>query len=92
MPSDRLTRARKQLRETTCQDPQRLGGMPCLRGHRISIAQLLSELACGDSVADVACAFDLDAKQLTKMFDALSAVLAEPTATVTIEWGKDDGE
>ena len=37
-----------------------LGGIPCLRGERFSIAQLLAELAEGRNINDIANEFGID--------------------------------
>ena len=41
-------------------DKDRLGGKPCIRGHRLSIAQLIAEVADGRSLKEIAKDFGID--------------------------------
>jgi uncharacterized protein (DUF433 family) len=58
--------------------PKRLGGVPTLKGTRFPIAQVLSQLADGDSIDDLAENFDLDREQLSTLLHALAACLNRP--------------
>ena len=75
---NRLRLAGDALRDCVEINPHKLGGIPVLRGTRFPVSQLLSHLADGDSVADVAENFDLDQEQLTTLLHVLSAYLDRP--------------
>ena len=53
-------------------DPQRLGGKPCLRGHRISVSQLLAEMSEGRSIKKLSEDFNLQPDLLYGMLEDLS--------------------
>jgi uncharacterized protein (DUF433 family) len=54
-------------------DNQRLGGKPCIRNHRFSIAQLLAELAEGDrGLKEIADDFDMDLKEVCGAIEDVS--------------------
>ena len=59
-------------------NPKRLGGVPTLKGTRFPIAQVLSQIADGDSIDDLAENFDLDREQLSTLLHALAACLNRP--------------
>lgn len=75
----RAHQAMVALGELVEMDPQKLGGVPILRGTRFSIPQLLAEIADGDSVEDVADNFELDKQQVQKFFHALAVFLDKPS-------------
>ncbi len=56
-------------------DPQRLGGKPVLRGTRFPAAQVLSQIADGDSVESLAEDLDLDKKLIADFLHALASGL-----------------
>ena len=71
-------RAALALAECAEVDPKRLGGVPTLRGTRFPVAQVLSQIADGDSIDDLAENFDLDREQLSMLLHALAACLNRP--------------
>ncbi len=56
-------------------DPKRQGGIPVLRGTRFRISQLLSELAEGDSVSEIADNLDLNEKDIKDFLNELSVMI-----------------
>lgn len=58
----------------------RLGGKPCVRGHRFSVSQLLAELAEGNSLQDIAENFEIELADLTQvLWDLAKLVNDEST-------------
>lgn len=78
----RLRLASAELRDCVEISPLKLGGVPVLRGTRFPIAQVLSHLADGDSVDDIAENFELDHEQLSKLLHVLFAYLDRPLSPV----------
>ena len=56
-------------------DPDRLGGIPVLKGTRFSVAQVLAELAEGRSVQEVADDFDLNHEHVSNLLVGLGTIL-----------------
>lgn len=56
-------------------DPQRRGGKPVLKGTRFTAAQVLSQIAAGDSVQDLVDNFDFEAEQITSFLRELADFL-----------------
>jgi uncharacterized protein (DUF433 family) len=52
--------------------PLRCGGLPCLRGTRFTIAQVLAELADGRRIDELADSFDLDVDMLEALLRELA--------------------
>lgn len=75
---NRLRLAGAALRDCVEISSQKLGGIPVLRGTRFPVSQVLSQLADGDSVEEVAENFELDREQLTTLLHVLSAYLDRP--------------
>jgi uncharacterized protein (DUF433 family) len=59
-------------------DPGRQGGLPVISGTRFRISQLFSELAEGDSVAEIADNLALDADKVKGILVAFSRVMDYP--------------
>jgi len=55
----------------------RLGGKPCIRGHRFSMAQLLAELADGDKLSEIAENFDISYDEIKLAWTDLVSQLCE---------------
>lgn len=53
-------------------DPDRRGGVPCLPGTRFTVAQVLAELADGDSVSELVDNLDLDEKSIKDFLNELA--------------------
>jgi uncharacterized protein (DUF433 family) len=61
-------------------DPQRMGGRPCLRGHRITVAQLLQEIMDDPGrMHGVAARFSLPLQDLRGMVSDVTQWLNEPS-------------
>ena len=56
-------------------DPKRLGGSPCIRGTRFSLAQLLAEL-CDTPLQNIAENFEIDYNKLESAFVSLVSQLS----------------
>jgi uncharacterized protein (DUF433 family) len=59
-------------------DPDKVGGVPVLRGTRFTVAQLFAEISEGRSLPDIAEGFRLDLEQLKKVMEGLSIHLDRP--------------
>lgn len=70
--------AELKLRDLVEVNPNKVGGVPVLKGTRFPVAQLLSQVADGDSLCDIAENFDLDCDQIRAVFHALAAQLDRP--------------
>lgn len=53
-------------------DPDRCGGRPCLRGHRITVSQLLQEISEVESIRAVCKSYDLPYELLLDMLTDLA--------------------
>jgi uncharacterized protein (DUF433 family) len=53
-------------------NPQIRGGIPVLAGSRVTIAQIIGEIADGRSIDDLAESFDLDPTALQTLFQGLA--------------------
>ena len=58
--ADRLEHASRELDDCVELNPEKLGGIPVLKGTRISVAQIMAEIGEGSSAAEVSADFDLD--------------------------------
>jgi uncharacterized protein (DUF433 family) len=75
---EQLRQASLALRHCVEINAKKLGGIPVLKGTRFSVAQVLSQIADGDTTDEVAENFELDHDQLTTLLHALAACLDRP--------------
>jgi len=75
---DRLSRAEVTLTYCVEVNSRKMHGVPLLKGTRFPVAQVLSQIADGDSIDDLAENFDLDREQLASLLHAFSAYLDKP--------------
>lgn len=75
---ERLRLASLALKDCVEINARRLGGVPTLKGSRFSVGQVLSQIADGDSIDDLAENFDLDREQLATLLHAIAAYLSRP--------------
>ncbi len=68
------------LQECVETSPDRLGGVPVLRGTRFSVSQLFAELADSAAVDELADDLELDPALLKKFLHALAMQLDKPIA------------
>jgi uncharacterized protein (DUF433 family) len=66
----------------TWAEKERLGGIPCLDGRRVSVAQIMSEIAQGHNIREIADNYALDVDQLTRIFKGFSAALSMKAACI----------
>lgn len=59
-------------------DPKRRGGVPVLRGTRVTVAEALAEIAESAAIQDVADNFDLGSEQLKEVVNGLSLLMNQP--------------
>jgi len=78
---ERLLKASECLRETIDFDPDKRGGVPVLKGTRFKAAQLLAQLADGDSIGDLEENLELDRDVMEQFLRALSVILDRPWTT-----------
>ncbi len=69
------------LRNTVETDSGRCSGQPVLVGTRFPAAQIVGQIASGDSVDDLAENFDLDKELIVSFLDALALRVAEMRTT-----------
>jgi len=75
---EQLRQASLALRTCVEISVKKLGGVPVLKGTRFSVAQVLSQIADGDSVQELAENFELDRQQVSTLLHALAAYLDRP--------------
>jgi uncharacterized protein (DUF433 family) len=76
--TERTQHASRELGDCVELSPEKLGGVPVLRGTRVSIAQILAEIGEGQSVEEVAADFDLDVSLVKKLVLGLASCLDQP--------------
>ena len=76
--AERVRSALVYLREATEIDPRKLGGIPVVAGTRFSIAQLLAEIAEGQSINEITDDFELDTSKVEQILRSLSIYLDRP--------------
>ena len=76
--SERTLYASRELHDCVEFNPDKLGGVPVLKGTRMSLAQILAELAEGRSTAEVADDFELDAALVKRFVSGLAVGLDRP--------------
>jgi uncharacterized protein (DUF433 family) len=59
-------------------DPHRRGGVPVLKGTRVTVAEALGELAESCGIGEVADNFDLDSENLKCLLNGLSLLVNRP--------------
>jgi uncharacterized protein (DUF433 family) len=79
----RLRRAASAVVRTVDVDTDRAGGVAVLKGTRFAVAQLMAQIAEGDSVDDLVEQFDLDRESIRTFLLALSDFLARPISNAT---------
>lgn len=78
--TERTQHAIRELGDCVERNPAKLGGVPVLKGTRISVAQILAELGEGQSAEEVADDFDLDVGLVKKLVQGLAVCLDRPTS------------
>lgn len=78
--ADRLRVGMRLLEDSIEFDPDKCGGIPLLRGTRVSIAQVFGEIADDVSLSELADDLDLDRVALEQVFRAFSIYLERPGA------------
>jgi uncharacterized protein (DUF433 family) len=66
------------LQECVEVSPEKLGGVPVLRGTRFSVSQLLAELADGETINGISDNYDIDEDLAARFLHALSVHLNKP--------------
>ena len=74
----RMFRAAQMIVEAVEVDEDRCGGIPVIRGTRFTVAQMIAQIADGDSVAVLADEFDLNKEDVVKCLHAISIALDRP--------------
>jgi uncharacterized protein (DUF433 family) len=59
-------------------NPRRMGGVPVLKGTRLTVAQALGELADSMGVTEVADSLDVEPNLIREMLNGLSLMLTRP--------------
>lgn len=78
--AERASQAVLTLQECVEVSPERLGGIPVLRGTRFSVAQLFAELADRAAVDELADDLELDPALIKRLLHALAVQLDKPMA------------
>ncbi len=71
----RIQQATRDLGECVEWNPNKVGGVPVLKGTRISVAQILAEIGEGQSAEEVADDFELDVNLVKKLVQGLAVCL-----------------
>lgn len=79
MTSTELAQLRAKFEEHVWCDPERLGGMPCVRGTRFSVTQLLAELADSHATVEIEDNFGLPKGRIGEIVHVLSSLAKSPT-------------
>lgn len=53
-------------------DPDRMGSKPCVKNTRLTVAQLLAELAEGRTISEIANTFELEVELMRGVLDELA--------------------
>ena len=61
-------------------DPGVLGGVPVVRGTRVSVARVLAEIADNSSISEVADNLEIDSQLLKNIVEGFSISLDQPLA------------
>ncbi len=72
---ERMQLASRELADCIELNPAKCGGVPVLKGTRISVAQILAEMGEGQSAAEVAQDFDLDVELIKRLVKGLAVYL-----------------
>ncbi len=78
--TERTQHASRELSDCVELNPQKLGGVPVLKGSRISVGQILAEIGEGRTADQVAADFDLDAALVKRLVQGLAVCLDRPTS------------
>lgn len=78
--AERMRYAALTLRNLVEVDPDKRGGVPVLKGTRMTVAQLIAELAEDRSVSQIAAAYRLDKEQIKEVLESLSIYMDRPTS------------
>jgi len=76
---EQLWRSSLALKDCIETSRNKLGGVPVLKGSGFPVHQVLSQLADGDSIDDLAENFELDRDQLSMLLHALATSLNRPS-------------
>lgn len=75
---ERIRHASRELSDCVKVNPQKLSGVPVLKGSRISVAQILAEIGEGRTAAEVAADLELDASLVQRLVQGLAVCLDGP--------------
>jgi uncharacterized protein (DUF433 family) len=75
---ERTQHASRELGDCIELNPLKSGGVPVLKGTRISVAQVLAEIGEGQTADEVARDFDLDVEVIKKLVKGLAVYLDRP--------------
>ena len=78
---ERLPIAIREMKECVSIDRERMAGIPTLKGTRMTLAQLLGQLADGMSVTTVAEEFEIDQHLIESFLNSLSTYFNRPLDT-----------
>jgi uncharacterized protein (DUF433 family) len=78
--TERAQHASRELNDCVELNPEKLGGVPVLKGTRIAVAQVLAEMGEGQSAEQVAEDLDLDVSLVKRLVLGLAICLDRPVA------------
>lgn len=70
--------------KTIWTDPARMGGKPCIRNTRFTVAQLLAELADGYNIKEISTNFNIDKSALEDTLHEISQIYDIIQTTTTL--------
>lgn len=78
--AERVEHATRELTDCVECNADKLGGVPVLKGTRVTVAQILAELGEGQSVEAVAEDLDLNVEPIKKLVHGLATYLDRPVS------------
>jgi uncharacterized protein (DUF433 family) len=66
-------------------DPETMGGRPIIKGHRITVAQLIGHLAAGDTVEEIRDSFELTDAEMQAVLDFAAETVKDRELTYVVK-------
>lgn len=76
--ADRLRLAARMLTDCVEANPRKRSGIPVIKGSRVTLAQVLAELADDHRVSELSDDFEIDVELLRKFLEGLAIYLDQP--------------
>jgi len=73
--AQRLSHAVSELHDCVESHPRLRGGIPCIKGTRVTAAQIVAQIAEGESIDEIAVDMSIDRDLLSRFIGAVSIIL-----------------